>query len=560
MNTNVDDYSIADLFAILNITTQDPSVFQITDKANNLVAQLKSENKLELAVFVEEARDKIITELEKQPFYDEEEDVVETAEPDITVAEQERNLWQNQYPEQSNETERTKPTDRKQKIEIFDKDATQNNAFVMNRQRLGVLQSHPIPVVQGTINPNLKNTMRRLISIDSQYRSNIIPYSNNSITSPSFNTDFSFDLSERITNVLSIRLNSIQIPTTWYIFDDTLSNTCFIYAVGANLATATQTSVTIPPGNYTLNYLNTFFANQTLDLKISVDEITGRIIFSSNTVDVTLIFYDAAFFIACANANCSNLQMKINQNFGWTLGYRTRDETRLLTSLNTTTTPLPQNTLANYSIAQAAPNIYGPAYFLLVVDDYNNNRVNNTLVTNINVSNKLDLPSYYNSAIKNANNTFATAGCESPLPLNLPPVPPNAPQLLPYMLPSAPRQLTQSQLYSANEILYNRSIYSNKTVGPSTADVLALIPLNGIGNLRAKVFYDTTGAVSASDSQQSQPYILFGNQLEGSDRTYFGPVNLERMRVRLLDDKGNLVNLNDADWSFSLLVEQLYQY
>jgi hypothetical protein len=195
-----------------------------------------------------------------------------------------------------------------------------------------------------------------------------------------------------------------------------------------------------------------------------------------------------------------------------------------------------------------------------VVDDYNNNRVNNTLVTNINVSNKLDLPSYYNAAIKNANNTFATAGCENPLPQNLPPIPPNAPQLLPYMLPSAPRQLTQSQLYSANEILYNRTVYSNKTVGPSTADVLALIPLNGIGNLRAKVFYDTTGAVSASDSQQSQPYILFGNQLEGCDRAYFGPVNIERLRVRLLDDKGNLVNLNDADWSFSLLIEQLYQY
>lgn len=92
------------------------------------------------------------------------------------------------------------------------------------------------------------------------------------------------------------------------------------------------------------------------------------------------------------------------------------------------------------------------------------------------------------------------------------------------------------------------------------ADVLALIPLSGIGNLRAKVFYDTTGQVSAIDSQTSQPYVVYGSQLEATDRTYFGPVNIDRMRVRLLDDKGNLVNLNDADWSFSLLVEQLYQY
>ena len=32
------------------------------------------------------------------------------------------------------------------------------------------------------------------------------------------------------------------------------------------------------------------------------------------------------------------------------------------------------------------------------------------------------------------------------------------------------------------------------------------------------------------------------------------------MRVRLFDERGNLVNLNDNDWSFTLLVDQLYQY
>ena len=32
------------------------------------------------------------------------------------------------------------------------------------------------------------------------------------------------------------------------------------------------------------------------------------------------------------------------------------------------------------------------------------------------------------------------------------------------------------------------------------------------------------------------------------------------MRVRLLDDKGNVINLNGSDWSVTLIAEILYQY
>ena len=43
-------------------------------------------------------------------------------------------------------------------------------------------------------------------------------------------------------------------------------------------------------------------------------------------------------------------------------------------------------------------------------------------------------------------------------------------------------------------------------------------------------------------------------------REYFGPVDILRMKVELLDDKGNYVNLHHSDWSFSILVDELYQY
>ena len=47
---------------------------------------------------------------------------------------------------------------------------------------------------------------------------------------------------------------------------------------------------------------------------------------------------------------------------------------------------------------------------------------------------------------------------------------------------------------------------------------------------------------------------------DSDTRTYFGPVNLSKFRIRLLNDKGLILNLNNMDWSFSIIVTQLYQY
>ena len=71
---------------------------------------------------------------------------------------------------------------------------------------------------------------------------------------------------------------------------------------------------------------------------------------------------------------------------------------------------------------------------------------------------------------------------------------------------------------------------------------MALIPLRGITTLRP------------------EPYVEFGVNLQSNERTYFGPVDIDRLRIKLADDKGNLVNLHDHDWSFTLTIEQLYQY
>ena len=56
------------------------------------------------------------------------------------------------------------------------------------------------------------------------------------------------------------------------------------------------------------------------------------------------------------------------------------------------------------------------------------------------------------------------------------------------------------------------------------------------------------------------PHVLSGNNIQSNERVYFGPVDIERLRIKLYDDKGYLINLHGNNWSFTLIVESLYQY
>ncbi len=41
-------------------------------------------------------------------------------------------------------------------------------------------------------------------------------------------------------------------------------------------------------------------------------------------------------------------------------------------------------------------------------------------------------------------------------------------------------------------------------------------------------------------------------------RSYFGPVDLMKLRIKLLDKFGLIIDLNNSDYSFTIRVEQLY--
>jgi len=221
--------------------------------------------------------------------------------------------------------------------------------------------------------------------------------------------------------------------------------------------------------------------------------------------------------LSCSEKTGCFKNKKINSTLGWILGFRGQVDSagNVIYSYNLEDAPI---------ISESIIDTYGTKYFLLVIDDFNQNHLNKGLVSITNLNNTLSLPDYYNTDL-----SFNVAQCMEDK---------TAPIVV-----SQPRRITQAQIYSLNEIINNRKTNSSTTTSaPTTTDVLAIIPIKKEGLL--------TG----------QQFIEYGSTLQLNMRTYFGPVDIDRLKVRLVDDKGYTVNLNGGDWSFSLISENLYQY
>jgi len=531
IDTNVDNYTNDELLQILELDSDSDSL--TADEIQNKV-QLMMRQYPSVAFFFAQVGERLESEYAATGEAGEAGEAAAKGEAPDNLAEQEAeqdedddaNVWlKNQYLRQDGAKEFKQYTSRDNKVQIFEDG---NNHQQMKQERLGAVNAVNVPVSQGSLNPVLKNITSRIVMLDSTYRQNIVPYDSPVASS----TDYTLDLSDTLNQTLSIKLSSVQIPFTWYNYADYLGNTCFMYAVGnsspfpnndlnlagmqqfrivngsytssSTLLTALSSVVTTPPHPFTFAVVNNSFT------------ITNT---SSNYVRI--VFYNANNpTMSCSNTGC-RFTSKLDNNLGWNLGFRS-------TNIGGVELALAYDLGPSGSVKANVPycNV-GPNYFLLVVDDFNQNHLNQGLVNIDDTDTTLNPPSYINADINYA--CFSTdQGFDSPYPV---------------YIPNAPTRLTQAQLYSANQILENRRNTTNIRVpGPTTTDVLAVIPLK-------------VGGLSFGDK-----YIEFGSSLLQNERVYFGPVNISRMRVTLRDDKGNIVNLNGADWSFSLISTHLYEF
>lgn len=74
-------------------------------------------------------------------------------------------------------------------------------------------------------------------------------------------------------------------------------------------------------------------------------------------------------------------------------------------------------------------------------------------------------------------------------------------------------------------------------------------------NILARI--NLSKAATANGVYQTTETDGLSSQINRS-RNYFGPVNIEKMRITLYDEYGRIVNLNNMDWSCSLMFECMY--
>lgn len=264
-------------------------------------------------------------------------------------------------------------------------------------------------------------------------------------------------------------------------------------------------------------------------MEIILNNKTGKTTITNNTgSDVTITFFDPSGVKICNNSCKAN--EKFNNNLGWILGFRG--------NINYPTTDITANPLYGQMVyplskgksisSEAFIDTFGSKYFLLILDDYNQNHLNKGLVGITPTQKYAEIPSYWNTTLETATDCVTQ--------------PFNHTKRSSYVQ-NSPRKLTQAQLYTLNQTTQARAKNTkNILTTPTTTDVLALIPLRLVNNL--------------SPGQQ----IIDDFNLDEAKRVYFGPVDIERMKVRLVNDKGYTVNLNGNDWSFTLTATTLYQY
>jgi len=317
------------------------------------------------------------------------------------------------------------------------------STFIIDKPVTPYAQSQPGEFYQGTINPLNKRSLRQNINIDTRFRENY--YTTQS-------TNFHLDLPIRLTQVVSLQLSALEMPTSFYAVSGVFGNNFFVLQIDG----LEPLIVTVPDGNYSYltlqKYINQFLTSQSVPAYKQIQflsDINTPSGTGSGGSGKMVVAYDSTATPPLLNFSINfqtdkygneDRQTPLPLKLGWLMGFREGYY---------------ENNLAY--VSEGIIDLTGPKYIYLVIDDFN----------------------------KSVNDGFYGAFTSSILNKN----------------------------------------------------ILARISLQG------SVF-----------STFTQSNLL----LITTSRQYFGPVDIQKIQVQLLDEYGRILNLNNMDYSFCLTFQTLY--
>ena len=315
------------------------------------------------------------------------------------------------------------------------------STFIIDKPVTPYAQSQPGEFYQGSINPLNKRSLRQNINIDTRFRDNY--YTTQA-------TNFHLDLPMRLTQVVSLQLSALEMPTSFYAVSGVFGNNFFVLQIDGS----EPLIVTVPDGNYSpltlQKYINNFISTQNINASYNniqfLSDINTPNGSGSGGTGKMVVAYSAAsttnFSINFQTDRYGNedRQTPLPLKLGWLMGFREGYY---------------ENNVAY--VSEGVIDLTGPKYIYLVVDDFNNS--------------------------------------------------------------------------------VNDGFYGAFTSSILNKNILARISLQG------SVF-----------STFTQNNLL----LVTTSRQYFGPVDIQKIQVQLLDEYGRILNLNNMDYSFCLTFQTIY--
>ena len=438
LNTNINDYSMEDIFNLLDITIDESSEYdtiikEINEKINTYISFFEKVKNKNVVDFFNNIRISLLGEIENNKNSNK-------SEAELLLISHEKTL----------------DAEKNRGLKTNNTDTTNKELYNSN---------------SGAGNPINRKTITKLLNIDSRFRNNY---------DISTSTDYKIDLPYELNNIIEMKLSDIEFPSTYYPFNDTYENNYFwlrfIQGNGAQIFLY----IYIPSGNYYhssfIQYIQDEFTRLGVDLTISFNlsyENTGGIgvgdgkvtIGVNSETNITSISEIELNFEGkkLPNEDIYNSSQKyvfdfveqreiINKYYyqkntidyklrlGWMLGYRK---------------PVYNN--SDSHITEGILDIWGPKYLYLILDDFNTS--NNT--------------NFFNSSEKTMLND----------------------------------------------------------------NIIARISVKGY-----------------AFSIQSQTDL----SIYSEPRYYYGPVNINKLKIKLIDEYGRTLNLNNMDFSFTLSLISIY--